>query len=152
MCLKESCFPGCWLVLYVISVFQNVEERSKTKNYHHVSVLSVVSKVFEKLLNNRLDQLHKCGLFSDFHYSFTSSRLFAELLTMVYDRITRAFIRSGATRAVVLDISKSFGRVWHASFLLKLKSYGILRRSFGAILFFASIRRLRVALDGKLLQ
>ena len=91
MCLKKSCFPDCWLVLPVISVFQNIEERSKTKNYSHVSVLSVVSKVFEKLLNNRFDHLQKCGLFSDFHYSFTSSRLFTELLTMVYDRITRVF-------------------------------------------------------------
>ena len=34
----------------------------------------VVSKVFEKLVNNRIvDQLGKCGLFSDFQYGFRSS-------------------------------------------------------------------------------
>ena len=42
--------------------------------YCPVSLLSVVSKVFERLVNNRiLDHLEKCGLFSDFQYDFTSS-------------------------------------------------------------------------------
>ena len=49
MCLKESCFPDCWKVSSVVPVFKNVGERSTAKNYHPVSLLSVVSKVFEKL-------------------------------------------------------------------------------------------------------
>ena len=51
-CLKESCFPDCWKVSSVAPVFKNVEERSTAKNYRPVSLLSVVSKVFEKLVNN----------------------------------------------------------------------------------------------------
>ena len=47
-CLKESCFPDCWKVSLVVLVFKNVEERSTAKNYRPVSLLSVVSKVFEK--------------------------------------------------------------------------------------------------------
>ena len=47
-CLKESCFPDCWKVSSVASVFKNVRERSTAKNYLPVSP-SVVSKVFEKL-------------------------------------------------------------------------------------------------------
>ena len=51
----------------MVPVFKNVGERSTAKNYCPVSLLSVVSKVFEKLVNNRIvDQLEKCGLFSDF--------------------------------------------------------------------------------------
>ena len=65
------------------------------------------------------------------------------------DRITRACNRLGATRAVALDISKAFGRVWHACHLHKLKSYGISGQIFGLISFFLSNRRLWVALDGK---
>ena len=53
-CLKESCFPDCWKVSSVVPVFKNVGERSTAKNYHPVSLLSVVSKVFEKLVNNRI--------------------------------------------------------------------------------------------------
>ena len=38
-----------------------------------VSLLSVVSKVFEKLVNNRIvDQLETCVLFSRFQYGFKS--------------------------------------------------------------------------------
>ena len=45
-------------------VFKNVGERSTAKKYHPVSLLSVVSKVFEKLVNNRIvDHLEKSGLF-----------------------------------------------------------------------------------------
>ena len=74
-CLKESCFPDCWKVSSVVPVFKNFWERSTAKNYCPVSLLSVVSKVFEKHVNNRIvDHLEKCGLFSDFWYGFRSSR------------------------------------------------------------------------------
>ena len=62
-------------------------------------------------------------LFSDFQYGFRYSRSTADLLTVVSDRIARAFNRSGATGAVALDISKAFDRVWHAGLLHKLKSW-----------------------------
>ena len=75
MCLKESSFLDCWKVSLVVPVFKNVGERSTAKNYHPVSLLSVVSIVFEKLVNNRIvDHLEKCGLFSDFQWGFRSSR------------------------------------------------------------------------------
>ena len=58
-CLKESCFPDCWNVSSVVPVYKNVY---------------VVSKVFEKLVNNRIvDLLEKSDLFSDFQYGFWSS-------------------------------------------------------------------------------
>ena len=80
---------------------------------------------------------------------FRSSRSIADLLTVVSDRISRTFNRSGATRAVALDISKAFDRVWHAGLLQKLKSYGISGQIFDLISCFHSNRRLRVVLDGK---
>ena len=148
MCLKESCFPDCWKVSSVVPVFKNVGERSTAKNYRPVSLLSVVSKVIGKLVNNRIvDHLENCGLFSDFQYGFRSSRSAADLLTVVSDRIARAFNRSGATRAVALDICKTFDRVWHAGLLHKLKSYGLSGQIFSLISSFLSNRRLRVVLD-----
>ena len=70
-------------------------------------------------------------------------------ITVVSDKIARAFNRSGATRVVALDISKAFDGVWHAGLLHKLKSYGISGPIFGLISSFLSNRRLRVILDGK---
>ena len=89
------------------------------------------------------------AFYSDFQYGFRSSRPTADLLTVVSDRIARAFNRSGATRAVALDISKAFDMVWHASLLQKLKSYGISGLIFSLISSFLSNRRLQVVLDGK---
>ena len=53
-CLKESCLPDCWKVSSVVPVFENVGIRSTAKNYLLVSLLSVVSKAFEKCVNNRI--------------------------------------------------------------------------------------------------
>ena len=64
ICLKESYLPKGWNVSLLVPVLKNVGERSTAKNYRPVSLLSVVSKVFEKFVNNRIvAQLEKCGLF-----------------------------------------------------------------------------------------
>ena len=133
-CLKKSCFSDCWKVSLVVPKFEIAGERSKANNSHPVSLLSVVSKVFEKLVNNRMiDHLEKCCLFTDFHFGFRSSQSTADLLTVVSDRIAWAFNRSRATQALALDISKAFDRVWHAGLLHKCKSYGISVQIFGFI-------------------
>ena len=118
----------------MVPVFKNVGKRSTAKNYCPVSLLSVVSKVFEKLVNNRIvDHLEKSGLFSDFQYGFRSSQS-TDLLKVVSDRIARVFNRSRATRAVALD------RVSHGGLLHKLKSYGISGHIFSLISSFLSNR------------
>ena len=42
LCLKEPCFPDCWEISPVVSVFKNAGETSTAKNY---CLLSVVSSV-----------------------------------------------------------------------------------------------------------
>ena len=113
----------------------------------------MVSKVFEKLVNDRTtDHLEKCGLFSDFQYGFRYSQSTADLLTVVSDRTARAFNRSGTTWAGAHDMSTSFSIFWHASLLQKLKSYEISGQIFGLISSFLSNRYLQVVLDRKSLQ
>ena len=78
----------------MVLLFKNIGERSTGKNYHPASLLSVISKVFEKLVNNRIVyHLEKCDLFSDFQYGFRSSRSTADLVTVVSHRIARTFNR-----------------------------------------------------------
>ena len=50
-------------------------------------------------------------------------------------------------RAAALDISKDFGRVWHAGLLHKLKHYGISGEICDLVFSFLRIRQLRVVLD-----
>ena len=82
----------------LFSRFLECWERSATKKYYPVSLLSVVSKVFEKLVNNGIvDHLEKCGFFSYFQYGFRFYQSTAALLTVASHRICRAFNRSAAT-------------------------------------------------------
>ena len=107
----------------MVHVFENVGERSTIENYRSVSLLSVVRNVFGNLANNRIvDHLEKCGIFSDLQYGFRSSRSTADLRAVASDRIVKSFNRSGATRAIALDTSKVFDRVWQAGLLRKLKT------------------------------
>ena len=56
----------------MVPVFKNVLEKSK--NHGPLSLLSVVGKVFAKLVNNEIvDHLEKYELFSDIQYGFRSS-------------------------------------------------------------------------------
>ena len=69
------------------------------------------------------------AFFSDFRYGFRSSRSTADLRKVIikltkfyYDKIARAFSRSGATWVVTLNISKAFDGFWSTGLLLKVKS------------------------------
>ena len=44
-------------------------------------------------------------------------------LTLLFERIGKAFNRSRTTHSVALDVSKTFDRVWYAVILHKPKSY-----------------------------
>ena len=44
-CLKESYFPDCEKVSWVVLAFENIGERSTAKNYHPVSLLSCLSEL-----------------------------------------------------------------------------------------------------------
>ena len=105
----------------MVLVSKNVGERSTAKNYRPVSFPSVVSKVFEKNLNDKIvDQLEKCGLFSDFQYGFRSSQSAANLLTVVSDRSARALTDLG-----LLEL-------WHLI-------YPRLLTGFGMLVFFTNV-------------
>ena len=87
-----------------------------------------------------VDYLEKRSVFSDFLHRFRSSQSIADLLSVVSDIYTRTFNRSGATRAVALDISKAFNRVWHVCPIHKRKSYGISVRHLALFRLFSVIK------------
>ena len=87
----------------------------------------MVSKVFEKLVNNRIvDHLEKCGLFSDFQYGFRSSRSTADLVTVVSDRIARTFNQSFfLTSSMVLALLNQL-QIFAQLYLIELLGLGLL--------------------------
>ena len=144
-------FPDSWKFSSVVLVFKNTGERCIVANHHSVSLLSVVSKVFEKLVNNKLlDHLEKYGLLFYFQYGFRSSRSTADLLTIASDRIARVLNRSGATQAVALDISKTFEGSGMLVFFTNKNLIELQFRYLALFCLFSHPRdwQLRVVLDG----
>ena len=105
----------------MVHVYENDGRRSTARNHScSASLLSVDGKIFEKLPNNRfVCHVKKCGLFSKFHYGFTSSQSIADLLPDASNTTGRAFNRFMAAQPIGLDISKNFASLPH-----KLKSNG----------------------------
>ena len=67
---------------------------------------------------------------------------------MYYD-IYQSFNDGLETRAVFLDISKAFDKVWHKGLLCKLKQNGISGNLLNIIKYFLSLRKQRVVLNGQ---
>ena len=85
---------------------------STAESYHFVSLLSMVCKIFDKFLNCSLvDNLDKCGLFSDLQDGFGRLNQLQTFWQLHLIELIGLLIGHGATRVVALDISRAFNRV-----------------------------------------
>ena len=69
-------------------------------------------------------------------------------MTVVTERIHQALDVSGEARAIALDISKAFDKVWHRGLLHKLQAYGVSGKVLAIIKSFLSDRSIKVVLGG----
>ena len=117
---------SCWKLASVTPAFKNSGERSDPQNYRPISLLSVISKVFECLISSPLVRhLDLYSLFSDSQYGFRSGRSTADVLTVISERVYRALGIGGEARAITIDISKAFDKVWRAGLIHNLTAYGV---------------------------
>ena len=134
----------------VVPVFKNDGVRSNTGMYRPISILPIISKIFESLINDSLTKhLDITDLFSDLQYVFRAFRTTADILTVLSERIYNSLDAGGETRAIALDISKTFDQVWHAGLPYKLKAYGVGGPILHILESFSQERSLKVILDGQ---
>src|SRR5678815_5517894 len=123
LCLNTNTFPQCWKHAHVQAIPKK-GSRSDPSNYRPISLTCILSKIFETLLNSHfLDHLESHSLLSDRQYCFRRSRSTGDMLSYLTDLWFSSLRNYGETCLVVLDISKAFDRVWHASLLSKLPSF-----------------------------
>ena len=121
--LKNDYFPDSWKEARVQSAFKK-GDHSSPSNYRPISLLPIVSKVFETLVNKSImHYLESNQLLCDAQYGFRSKRSTADLLSLASDLWSRSLDEWGESR--VVDISKAFDRVWHKGLLHKLPAYSI---------------------------
>ena len=139
-----------WKFLSVVHYLKNNGERSIPGNYHPISILPIISKIFESFVNNRISKyLGGITLFSHLPYGFSAFRSTADLPTVLSKCNYNSFDVGGETRAIALDISKAFDKVWHAGLLHKLRSYIVRSSVLSIVVSFLQDRPIKVVLDGQ---
>ncbi len=148
-CLSSGNFPQMWKYANVQPVHKKNSRQDKA-NYRPISLLPICSKIFEKIIFDAMyDFFTVNNLLSRDQSGFRPGDSTINQLLSISDEIFRNFEMFDETRAVFLDISKAFDKVWHDGLLFKLKQNGIRGDLLCTIENFLCNRSQRVVLNGK---
>lgn len=129
-CLNDGIFPDNLKVAKVTPIYK-AGVKTDPGNYRPISVLPVISKIYEKVLFNRLfTHLTNIKFLYKHQYGFRpqSSTLSAsiDLITKIKNSIDKKQLALG----VFIDLKKAFDTVSHPILLEKLKNLGITEKAF----------------------
>ena len=109
--------------------------------------------MFERLiLNNLYPYIFNNNFIDDRQSGYQIGDSTIKQLISITHEIYKAFDDSKELRAVFLDISKAFDKVWADGLIFKLKRIGIDGDMIDILSSFLSEREQRVILDGSLLR
>lgn len=90
------------------------------KSYRPISLLSVLNKVFEKLLHRHLLDLLPSDALPDHQFGFRSHHSTTDQLGRVATTILQGLEEQQFCSGAFLDVAQAFDRVWHDGLLIKL--------------------------------
>ena len=124
-CLDAGHFPGFLKVARVTPVFKDGDP-AQFGNYRPISVLSVISKVFERAIQVRLlSFLKRQGSILATQYGFRRGHsTYMAILDMV-ESVRKAWDDGEHCLGVFIDFRKAFDTVDHSILLVKLGHLGI---------------------------
>ena len=125
--LKTSIYPEMWKHANVTPIYKK-SDKQLIKNYRPISLLPICGKMFEKIIfNNLYHYLNANNLITKNQSGFRPGDSTTNQLLYLVNEIHEAFDnpRSLDGRAVFLDISKAFDKVWHDGLMFKLRQNGI---------------------------
>ena len=118
-------FPSEFKLAKVIPIFKSGDNQVFS-NYRPVSLLSSISKIFERLMYNRLiNFLDKNSVLSTFQHGFRKNHSTDTAILNLVDMISLGLDDKRSTIGIFLDLSKAFDTIDHAILLRKLYAYGI---------------------------
>jgi hypothetical protein len=108
-------------IKYLTQIFNAVAQRVLT-SYRPISLLSIVSKVFRKILLKRLlPVVENNRLIPNHQFGFRQRHSTIEQMHQIIQRINEALGNKQYCSAVFLDISQTYNKLWHTGLLYKLR-------------------------------
>ena len=149
-CIESGQYPQAWKRANVLPIHKK-ENRQLKKNYRPISLLPICGKIFEKLVFDVMYEFLNKNNLTPKQSGFRPGDSTINQLLSITNEIHKAFDKypSRETRAIFLDISKAFDKVWHEGLIFKLKSNGVSGKLLDLIKSFLSERYQRVVLNGK---
>lgn len=120
--LRLEYFPIPWKVAEIILIAKPGKIPENVSSYRPISLLPVMSKVFEKLILKRITPvLHQKQLIPEHQCGFREHHGTIEQVHRVVRQINLDLEEKRFCSAVFLDVSQAFDKVWHLGLLYKIK-------------------------------
>lgn len=118
-------FPSSWKNALVSGIPKPNRDSSIITNWRPISQLSCISKVFEKVMANRLSAItHRLKIFNN-QYGFLKNNSCENALAKIQNKINHGLNNGKITTMVAVDLKAAFDVVWHDGLIHKMIKLGI---------------------------
>ena len=126
LCVQNGKYPSSFKLSKVIPIYKNKGSIGNLNNYRPISIISNLSKIFEKLLNNRLFSFFHCqNLLSKNQFGFRKNSNTELAILSLMKRIIPALKDKKIIICIFLDFTACFDTVCRNILLKKLEKYGV---------------------------
>ena len=144
-CIENSEFPSDLKVADVIPVYKKKSKNSKD-NYRPVSILSNISKIYEKAIYEQLQSYFK-DILSKHQCGFRKGYNAQTCLIVLIEKWKQIVDNGGAFGALLTDLSKAFDCLSHELLIAKLAAYGFDENSLKLMHSYLTNRMQRVKIN-----